>query len=211
MCFLDCLPRLCLDWSVSIRGGAALSLTVLSFKICHKEQNHFRGSSSKRGTNGVLKISALLAISQPEWKIPPSSSTTPPTSNGSDYKQLLLKKKAGHGRNQRRSTSATTIYSETKVSHIPHSWKNQPIYVILMLYRVVGYQQVQEVSCNVRWCIFLNGKLLIRSWENWRKRWRKRVSLFQGWPHKISFPRRNQCPSPLRPVCSSRSEGLAIT
>ena len=94
-------------------------------------------------------------------------------------------------RNWRRSASATTNYSETKVPHIPHSWKNQPIYVILMLYRVVGYQQVQEVSCNVRWCIFLNGKLLIRSWENWRKRWRKRVSLFQGWPHKISFPRRN--------------------
>ena len=97
MCFLDCLPRLCLDWSVSIRGGTALSLTVLSFKIRHKDQNHFRGSSSKRGTNGVLKISTLLAISQPEWKIPPSSSTTPPRSNGSDYKQLLLKKKAGHG------------------------------------------------------------------------------------------------------------------
>ncbi|CBI35612.3 hypothetical protein VitviT2T_010325 [Vitis vinifera] len=65
-------------------------------------------------------------------------------------------------RYQWRSASATTNYSETKVPHIPHSWKNQPIYVILMLYRVVGYQQVQEVSCNVRWCIFLNGKLLIR-------------------------------------------------
>ena len=60
----------------------------------------------------------------------------PSTSNKSDCKKLILTKKARHGRNRRRSTSATTIYSETKVPHILHSWKNQTIYVIPMLYRV---------------------------------------------------------------------------